>query len=318
MVMKKIMGPVLALLATISLSLAGCGGGGGGTPVIAPTSTVPSTVSGVAATGFPMSGTVFLKDSAGNPEMSTSINPQTGMFAFDVSGKTPPFMIRAGSLYSMSGGSGTANLNPLSHLMVVNMGGFSNMSTMNSFYRNPTGTTMRSMFANLDSARQNMWQTMAPLLTAYGIPNVDPISSPYVIGQGLDRMFDNVSMTISQNGTVTMMNTSGATIYTGSMGNMWGGTMMTGNITQPGTGQTASGITITPSSMSMQVNGTQQFSANIPVTWSVGLNSGTITSGGMYTAPAYQGMSLVKATSVADPTKSATVTVFVGGMGMMM
>jgi hypothetical protein len=57
--------------------------------------------------------------------------------------------------------------------------------------------------------------------------------------------------------------------------------------------------------------------ANTPVTWSVGLNSGTITSDGLYTAPPYMGMFLIKATSVTDPTKSATATVSVGGMGMM-
>ena len=113
--------------------IAGCGSSGGTAPL-----TSASTVSGVAATGAPMSGFAYLKDSAGNPEMSTPINPQTGMFTFNVSGKTPPFMIRAGSLYSMNGGSGTANINPMSHLMVANMGGFSNMSTMNSFYKNPT------------------------------------------------------------------------------------------------------------------------------------------------------------------------------------
>jgi hypothetical protein len=287
--------------------IAGCGSGGG---------TSASTVSGVAATGAPMSGTAYLKDSAGNPEMSTPINPQTGTFAFDVSGKTPPFMIRAGSLYSMGGGSGTANINPLSHLMVADMAGFGNMSTMNSFYKNPNGTTMRTMFSNMSTSRLHLRQTMGPLLNAYGVANADPISAPYTIGQGLDLMFDNVKMSIDQYGNVTMMNTSGAPIYTGTMGNMMGGTMMTGNI-MPSGSQTVSGITISPASATLQVNGTQQFSANISVTWSVGLNSGSITSDGLYTAPAYQGMFLVKATSVADPTKSATATVFVGSMGMM-
>ena len=118
--MKKFKGLILALVTTISLSLAGCGGGGGtsSTPSATPSA---STVSGVAATGAPMSGTAYLKDSTGN-QMSTPINPQTGMFTFDVSGKTPPFMLTAGSLYSMADGPGTANINPLSNLMVADMG----------------------------------------------------------------------------------------------------------------------------------------------------------------------------------------------------
>ena len=306
---RKVMAAASILAVGI---IAGCGGGGG-------TSATPSAtiVSGVAATGAPMSGTAYLKDSTGS-QMSAPINPQTGAFTFDVTGKTPPFMVTAGSLYSMSGGAGTANVNPLSNLMVASMGGFSNMSTMYSFYKNPNGTTMRTMFGNMSTARQQMWQTMGSLLTAYGVPNVDPISAPYAIGNGLDRMFDNVHMTIDQYGNVTMANTSGAPIYTGPMGNMTGWTMMSGNITPPGTGQTASSITITPANATLSANGTQQFSANIPVTWSLGLNSGSITSGGLYTAPAHMGMFLVKATSIADPTKFVTATVYVGGMGMGM
>jgi hypothetical protein len=339
----------LAVAAIITVGIiAGCGSGGG-TSVSTPAPTAASTVSGVAATGAPMSGTVYLKDAAGNPEMSTLINPQTGAFTFNVNGKTPPFIIRAGSLYSMSGGSGTANINPLSNFMVANTAGFSNMSTMNSFYKNPNGTTMRTMFSNLSTSRQQMWQTMGPLLNAYGVANVNPISAPYAIGQGLDLMFDNVKMSIDQYGNVTMMNTSGVPIFTGPMGNISGGTMMSGNIMltgttgtstgttgttgtgtggmgtgttgtsgTTGTGQNASGITITPGNASLQVNGTQQFSANIPVTWSVALSSGIITPGGLYTAPPFQGMFLVKATSIADPTQSAIITILVGGMGMMM
>ena len=235
--------------------IAGCGGGGG-------TSATPSatTVSGVAATGAPMSGTAYLKDSAGN-QMSTPINPQTGMFTFDVSGKTPPFMVTAGSLYSMSGGPGTTNINPLSNLMVANMGGFSNMSTMHSFYKNPNGTTMHTMFGNMSTSRLQMWQKMGPLFTAYGVPNVDPISTPYTIGNGLDRMFDNVHMSIDQNGNVTMTNWNGGTIYGGPMGNI-GGCTFYGNYTPPGTGQNSSGITISPANATLQVNGTLQFSAN--------------------------------------------------------
>ncbi|KAA0895403.1 hypothetical protein [Oryzomonas rubra] len=308
--MKK---TILAAAMITAGLIAGCGSGGGTSAA-----TPGSTVSGVAATGAPMSGTVYLKDSANNPEMSTTINPQTGAFAFNVSGKTPPFMIRTGSLYTMSGASGTANINPLSNLMVANMAGFNNMSTMNSFYKNPNGTTLQTMFSNMSTARAHMWQTMGPLLSAYGVPNVDPITSPYVIGQGLDRMFDNVNMTIDQNGNVMMTNMSGAPIYTGLMGNMAGGTMMSGNIMQPSATQNASGITVTPANASLQVNGTLQLRANIPVTWSVSSNGGSITSGGLYTAPAFQGMFLVRATSVADTTKFATVTVIVGGMGMMM
>ncbi len=71
---------------------------------------------------------------------------------------------------------------------------------------------------------------------------------------------------------------------------------------------------------------TQQFTAtvtgtgNTAVTWSVdnvaGGNQadGTITTSGVYTAPSQAGTHIVTATSVADPTKSASATVTVTGL----
>lgn len=265
-----------------------------------------------------MSGTAFLKDSAGSPEMSTIINGQNGTFSFNISGKTAPYMLRAGSLYSMGGGPGTANINPLTNLMVADMGGFSNMSSMNSFYRNPSTTAMNTMFANMSTARLHLRQTMAPLMNAYGISNADPMAGPFSIGQGMDRMLDDVKMGIDQNGNVTMMYVNGTQVYSGPMGNMAGGTMMSGNVMNPGA-PVASGVTITPSFAKVQVGATQQFTTSVPVTWSiVSTNGGSISAEGLYTAPARQGMYLIKATSIADPTKSSTATAMVGGMGMMM
>ncbi|HEY3307193.1 MAG TPA: hypothetical protein VGJ93_01945 [Desulfuromonadaceae bacterium] len=301
----------IVALSFLGIALSGCGGGGNSAP--------PSTVSGIAATGAPMSGTAFLKDAANNSEISTTINAQNGAFSFDVSGKTAPFLLRAGSLYSMSGGPGTANINPLSNLMVADMGSFKNMSSLNTFYRNPSGPVLSSMFGNMSTARLHLRQKMGPLMSAYGVVNADPMSGAFTIGRGMDKMFDDVKMTIDSNGNVTMMYVNGTSVFTGQMGNMAGGTMLSGNIMTPGANPVVNGITITPGVAKLQVNGTQQFATNIQVTWSViSQNGGSITSGGLYTAPALQGMYLVKATSVADPTKSAIATVMVGNMGMTM
>jgi len=271
-----------------------------------------------------MTGTVFLKDSANNPEMSTTINAQTGAFSFDVSGKTAPYMLRTGTLYSMSSGPGTANINPMTHLMVADAAGFVDMSAMNAFYNNPNATQMGTISGNMGTALQHMQQTMAPMLSAYGVANVNPVTGTITIGQGMDRMFDDVKMTINASGTVSMGYVNGTIVYTGPMASMSAGTMMSGNIMQPPATPTVSGITITPSVAKMQMNAlqppTQQFTANIPVTWTmVSLNGGTINAtSGLYTGPNVQGMFLVKATSIADPTKSSTATVQMGMSGMIM
>lgn len=82
-------------------------------------------------------------------------------------------------------------------------------------------------------------------------------------------------------------------------------------------------VTISPTTAMVAEGGTQQFTAtvtgttNTAVTWSVdGVNGGnstvgTVSTGGLYTAPSTAGGHTVTATSVADPTKSAGASVAV-------
>lgn len=68
-------------------------------------------------------------------------------------------------------------------------------------------------------------------------------------------------------------------------------------------------LTISPTSASVVTGGTRTFTANMPVTWTA--SAGSITAGGVFTAPAVAGSVTVTAKSVADPTKMATATVTV-------
>jgi hypothetical protein len=78
-------------------------------------------------------------------------------------------------------------------------------------------------------------------------------------------------------------------------------------------------LSVAPTTASLLSSGTQTFTAsvtgttNTAVTWAVqeGTPGGTITSGGLYTAPGAAGTYHVVATSVADTSKSATATVTV-------
>jgi hypothetical protein len=206
--------------------------------------------------------------------------------------------------------------------MVADAATFTNMSTMNNFYNHPNGTTMGTISGRMGTALLDMRQKMAPLLNTYGVANFDPITGSIIIGQGMDRMFDDVKMTIDASGNVSMMYVNGTPVYTGPMSSMSGGTMMTGNILTPTATPAVSAVIITPSVAKMQMSvppQTQQFTANIPVTWSVMTsNGGSITSGGLYTGAAVQGMFLVKATSVAAPSQSSTAIVQMGSSGMRM
>jgi hypothetical protein len=79
------------------------------------------------------------------------------------------------------------------------------------------------------------------------------------------------------------------------------------------------GVTVTPGTATVDLNATQTFTAsvananNTAVTWSVqeGAAGGSITQTGVYTAPGTAGNYRIIATSVADPTKSATAFVTV-------
>lgn len=78
-------------------------------------------------------------------------------------------------------------------------------------------------------------------------------------------------------------------------------------------------ITIGPATGSVNACGTLQFTATVTgaadgtATWSVqeGVDGGTVSSSGLYTAPSGAGTYHVVATSAADPTKSAVAAVSV-------
>lgn len=95
----------------------------------------------------------------------------------------------------------------------------------------------------------------------------------------------------------------------------WGCGGGSGTVTVP---QSVS-ISASPTSSRVPVRGTQTFSANVTgstntaVTWSIteGATGGSISANGTYTAPASAGVYHVKATSVADSSKSVAVPVTV-------
>src|SRR5262249_26246588 len=83
------------------------------------------------------------------------------------------------------------------------------------------------------------------------------------------------------------------------------------------------GVTITPLTVALITGTPLQFSAtvtgtaNTAVTWSVQeAAGGSITTAGLYTAPATPGTFHVAATSQADPTKSAPATATVAQVGV--
>lgn len=222
--------------------MVGCSGGGGassGGPV------ATDTVSGIAAAGAVISGTVYLKDSAATPNELSKTIAADGSYSFDVTGKSKPFMLKAVgnangnnyTLYSFAEGTGTANINPMSNLVVTHASGGSDLTAL---YNSASQAVLQSIATNFPTALRAIQDKLQPLLQTFNISTVNPIADPYNVNhQGLDGMLDDVRIDIS-NGTVTITNrTTNAEIFTAPANAILGGTVTTGNIPQPTTSPTA-------------------------------------------------------------------------------
>ncbi len=230
--MKQLITSKLAVLYLFLITvIAGCGGGGG--------SLSTEVVSGVAAVGAPLAGQVTLKDSSAQPREKTATIDQNGNFAFDVSGMTAPFIMQAkGSaggtnhtLHSLAKGSGRANINPLTDLIVASAAGVSDPATA---YADPDPARTRQAGDNLAAATSMVLAKLQPLMAQFGVSGTDPITSPYLANhQNMDQMFDQVTVTLAA-GVVTIVNKqSGSVICNGSVTNMAQATVNTANIPVP-------------------------------------------------------------------------------------
>lgn len=201
--MKKnyVAGSLVAVL--FALLLSACGGGGGGSAGSGPT----ATITGVAATGAAIAGTVTLKDAAGATRSAT-ISLPSGSFTLDVSGLTPPYFLKASSndssitLYSVATGSGTFNINPLSNLIAVAaaMSIDPLAKTPDLAFNNPAGFAALTP-AQIDAAVATVMAQMSPAFRAAladnGASNVNPLTGLFQVGNGLDRVFDSFVITLN-------------------------------------------------------------------------------------------------------------------------
>ena len=291
--------------------VAGCGGTG---------SSSPTTVSGVAAVGSPLTGTAFLKDSSNPPrELSISL-AEGGSFSFDTRGLTPPFLLKAvgtaGStpattLYSCTPAAGIANINPLSHLAVAEAYGTTELAAL---YATPDAAAMRLVATGLHDAVGTVLTVLRPTLVKLGIPENNFIFDQFVANhQGFDLLLDMISVTID-NGIVTIVDKAAGTTMEMPLSDFRNRSVDA----VPLASTTPGSVNIWPATPTVAIGNTQQFlslvvnSTTQQVVWSVDeAGGGTITSSGLYTAPETAGIYHVRATSSADETRSAVATVTV-------
>jgi hypothetical protein len=213
------------LFAALIFPLVACGGSGsqsGG-------SLSDASVSGVAATGAPIVGTVTLKDSNGLLSGPVSTDSE-GRFSLATGGLTPPYLLKVEwttgaqtqALFSATMEAGSVHINPLTHLALALATG-SDPATLFGATGTPPDTTRISK-ATLTAAVGQIRTLLTPLLMDYGITDFDPLNGHYVAtpANRLDAMLDVITIK-TENGQVTISNRlTGTAIASGSASNLAG------------------------------------------------------------------------------------------------
>ena len=215
---------MLFSIMTLALVLGGCGGGSGGVS--------SEVVSGTAAVGKPLSGQVSLKDSSTPALQKTTVIGSDGSYAIDVTGMKAPYVLQAtGSadgaeykLLSFAEGTGTANINPLSHTIVASAVGDDDDDDKSHIFEQSHPEKNHKIKTNLTRSLAIVLAKLKPLLKQYSSERTNPITAHYITKHiDLDDIFDNVKITIA-NGILSIINTkTSAVIFTGKVSDIANG-----------------------------------------------------------------------------------------------
>jgi len=193
-------GSILSIV--LSLAVVSCGGG---------SSSSSGQVSGVAATGAAIQGTVQLTD-AGNTRRSAAT--PGGSFSFDTTGLTPPFLLKAdwsgGELYSFAAGPGTANITPLTHAIVLSAAGGASLPAL---FAAPDPAALAALAGRMPDAKAKLVAGLDPLLSQYA-PGLDPVTGVFrPDGTGLDQFLDAVSVSFDAGSVTLDARSTGAMLF---------------------------------------------------------------------------------------------------------
>ncbi len=199
---QMIKGSLLAVLVAGMLS--GCGGGGGGGST--------AIVSGNAATGAAIaSGTVTLKCVSGTT--TTATTGSDGSFAINVSGVTLPCVGRvdykdaagaAQKLHTFISATGTANITPVTELLVANLTGGTAVDAFDKFDATKTkGYTAAQLTAAATAVKSYLKNTLG--IDTTNLPD-DPVGTKFVpqsgaaTGDAFDKVLDAIQAKLKAGG----------------------------------------------------------------------------------------------------------------------
>lgn len=193
-----------------------------------------TVITGVAASGLPVTGKVYLKDANGTV-VSTDIRPD-GSYTVSTTGLAPPFLLKAEgtvgttpiSILSFSDGiSSTANINPFTDLAVVMATGADSSGSVfdnpDTFRANLTNTSVSNAVTQVNSI-------FSSLFSSLGISGFDPIRGAYSAdGSGADGILDNLGIKISGGVVIVLNKNTGEPIISSSVSSV-GGSVISGSV----------------------------------------------------------------------------------------
>ena len=213
--------PLKLALAAFPLFLAalltGCGSGSSETAAPAAPAAPSTVITGTAAAGAPIIGTVSVSDSSSNPQPVKTGIPiaADGKYTADVKGLTAPFAFLADGtvggkrvqLYSaavQADVGGTINITPFTDLIVRNIAGTIATTLTNAIIAKlPSLTT-----AQLDAKRVELTAPLTPILQGTGVStSIDLLRASFSADStGLDRIMDLVKVDTTVPTAITITN----------------------------------------------------------------------------------------------------------------
>ena len=217
--------------AIAALTLAACGGSASGVAAVTQSAgqspvQAATDLSGVAAAGAPVSGTVYLSDASFPTKTVSAVINRDGTFSFSASAlKTlaAPYLIKAvdGSgkeWFSFAGGTGTANVNPITTLALAMACDVADLQGLSDSFDTHNAATLNLLSVNFPDALARVRTAMKPLLSIYGASDTDPLAGFYAVNQqGLDGFLDQVDFAFSRGAVTVTDRTSNAPVFSGPL-----------------------------------------------------------------------------------------------------
>lgn len=186
----------LTIISATMLTLAGCGGGGTTAPA-----TESATITGTAAAGLPLVGTVTVKDALGATKTVTI--GTNGSYSVNVAGMAAPFVFRAqgtagGTTYVLHSAATTADVNgninitPLTDLIIANVAG----QLAASYFDGGVFSSLTPDEIALETA--GLKAKLQSVLEAMGVDNaIDLLRTPFTpLASALDKALDVIRVSV--------------------------------------------------------------------------------------------------------------------------